>query len=208
MRTRALDAHDRRLADRMLAGDECAFEEFFDGHFPRLYRFALARLGGNTAVAEDVVQATLCRAIDKLHTYRAEATLFTWLCTLCRHEISDHFGRTGAGVEVDLAEDSLEIRAVLESLAAASPDQPERAARRRELARLVHVVLDAHPARYADVLEWKYLMDLPVNEIARRLDVGPKAAESMLTRARHAFRDAFAAVSGGLAARGIGEVLE
>jgi len=200
MRTRPLDAHDRRLADRMLAGDECAFEEFFDGHFPRLLRFALARLGGNLTVAEDVVQSTLCRAIDKLHTYRAEATLFTWLCTLCRHEISDYFSRLGVGVQVDLAEDALEIRAVLESLAAASPDHPERAARRHELARLVHVVLDALPDRYADVLEWKYLLDLPVIEIARRLDIGPKAAESMLTRARHAFRDGFTAVAGGLAA--------
>ncbi len=208
MSTGPIDAHDRRLADRMLAGDECAFEEFFEGHFPRLFRFALARLGGNTTIAEDVVQATLCRAVDKLHTYRAEATLFTWLCTFCRHEISDHFSQSGVGAEVDLAEDSLEIRAALESLAAASPDQPERAARRRELARLVHVVLDALPERYADVLEWKYLKDLPVNEIARRLGVGPKAAESMLTRARHAFRDGFAAVAGGMAARDICAELE
>jgi len=192
----------------MLAGDECAFEAFFEGHFPRLFRFALARLDGRAAVAEDVVQATLCRAIDKLHTYRAEAALFTWLCTLCRHEIADHFRREGAGVEVALVEDAPEVRAVLDSLGAASSDHPECAVRRRELARLVHVVLDALPARYADVLEWKYLMDLPVNEIARRLDVGPKAAESMLTRARHAFRDGFAAVAGGLTAADIGAALD
>jgi RNA polymerase sigma-70 factor (ECF subfamily) len=207
MTTRPLDAHDRRLADRMLAGEECAFEEFFDGHFPRLFRFAVARLGGNATVAEDVVQTTLCRAIDKLHTYRGEATLFTWLCTLCRHEISDYFRREGAGVQVALVEDTPDVRAVLDSLGATDPDHPERAARRGEIARLVHVVLDALPARYADVLEWKYLMDLPVSEIARRLDVGPKAAESMLTRARRAFRDGFASIAGGLAAGDVGAAL-
>ena len=30
-----------------------------------------------------------------------------------------------------------------------------------------------------------------MREIARRLDLGPKAAESLLTRARNAFREAY-----------------
>jgi RNA polymerase sigma-70 factor (ECF subfamily) len=46
------------------------------------------------------------------------------------------------------------------------------------------------PQRYGDVLEWKYIDGLEVAEIARRLEVGPKAAESVLGRARAAFRDA------------------
>ena len=32
------------LVERILAGDEQAFEEFTDGYFPGLYRFALGRL--------------------------------------------------------------------------------------------------------------------------------------------------------------------
>ena len=82
---------DKRLAERMLAGDEQAFEDFFGWHFPRLYRFALKRLGHNHDEAEEVAQATLCRAIDKLKTYRGEAPLFTWLCTFCRHEIGTRY---------------------------------------------------------------------------------------------------------------------
>jgi RNA polymerase sigma-70 factor (ECF subfamily) len=39
---------DTALARRVLAGDEAAFEEFFDRYFPRLYRFAHARLGVTT----------------------------------------------------------------------------------------------------------------------------------------------------------------
>jgi DNA-directed RNA polymerase specialized sigma24 family protein len=46
------------------------------------------------------------------------------------------------------------------------------------------------------VLEWKYIHGLSVDEIAERLDVGYKATESLLTRAREAFRDAFAVVAG------------
>jgi RNA polymerase sigma-70 factor, ECF subfamily len=61
----------------------------------------------------------------------------------------------------------------------------------------VQVTLDHLPARYADVLEWKYIQGLSVDEIAHRLGVGYKAAESLLTRARQAFRDGFSLVAGG-----------
>ena len=72
---------DRRLVGRMLSGEEAAFEEFFDGFFPQLFRFALARVDRDADIAEEVVQAALCRVIATLHTYRGEAALFTWLCT-------------------------------------------------------------------------------------------------------------------------------
>src|SRR5215475_10119343 len=101
----------------MLAGDESAFEEFFDGHFSRLYRFALPRLGGEADAAEEVVQVTLCKAVSALRSYRGEAALFTWLCTICRREISAHLERRGRGSrQIALVEDSPEVRAALDSL--------------------------------------------------------------------------------------------
>ena len=49
---------------------------------------------------------------------------------------------------------------------------------RHELAALVQRVLDLLPVRYGNVLEWKYLDDVPVREIAARCEVSEKAAES------------------------------
>jgi RNA polymerase sigma-70 factor, ECF subfamily len=189
---------DTQLVVRMLAGDEDGFEEFFDRFFPAVYRFAVARLRGDADAAEDVVQATLCRAIDKLHTYRGEAALLTWLCTLCRHEIADHWEGRRMRPSTSLVEDSPDVRAALDSLAAVDSDRPDVALDRGELSRLVQVTLDSLPGRYGDALEWKYLHGLSVNEVAGRLAVSPKAAESLLTRARAAFRDGFQAVSRGL----------
>ncbi len=189
---------DRALVRRMLAGEDRAFEEFFETYFSGLYRFAVARLDGNADAAEDVVQATLCRAIAKLATYRGEAALFTWLCTFCRHEISAWHGRHHRiAHETPLIEDTPEIRAALESIGAAFLDAPDEQLRRRELARLVQGTLDSLPQRYGDALEWKYLQELSVSDIAARLNMGPKAAESLLTRARQAFRDGFAAICAG-----------
>ncbi len=188
--------NDLALVRRLLAGDDSAFEEFFTGCFPRLYRFALPRLGGNEDAAEEVVQAALVRAVEKLHTYRGEAALFTWLCAVCRREIAAWLDRTGRAAEVPLVDDQPEIRAALEALAACGGDDPEGELRRKDLSRLVQATLDHLPGRYGEILEWKYIEDVPVSEIASRLGLGYKAAESLLTRARQAFRDGFALASG------------
>jgi RNA polymerase sigma-70 factor (ECF subfamily) len=187
---------DLALVRRLLAGDEAAFESFFADYFPRLYRFARVRLSGNDDAAEDVVQAVLVKAVEKLATYRGDAALFTWLCTLCRHEIAAWLERAGKTSEIPLVEDHPDIRAAVEALAAFTSDDPELALRRTELSRLVQLTLDHLPARYGDVLEWKYIQELSVDEIAERLGIGYKAAESLLTRARRAFREGFAILEG------------
>lgn len=190
------EASDRDLVERMLSGQEEAFSEFFDGHFHRLYRFALARLNRDPDAAEEVVQAVMCRAVSSLKSYRGEARLFTWLCTSCRREIAEWHRRRGRTQPSRLPEDSPEARAVLESLAAGAGAGPEEEVQRKELARLVQVALDALPHPYGDTLEWKYLQGHSVREIAARLHLSPKAAESLLTRARRAFREGFSALLG------------
>jgi RNA polymerase sigma-70 factor (ECF subfamily) len=185
---------DLALVKRMMGGDEEAFERFFATSFTPLYRFAAARLPEPEA-AEEVVQAALSRAVTKLGTYRGEAALLTWLHTFCRHEISAWYEkRARRPREVDLVEELPGVRAALESLG--HDADPHQHLRRDELRRLVQATLDALPARYGDVLEWKYIDGLAVAEIAERLGMGLKAAESTLTRARNAFREGFLAVGG------------
>ena len=188
---------DRALARRILKGDEAAFRDVFDRFFPRLYRFALARLDGNPDEAREVVQQTFCKAIEHLDSYRGEASLYAWLCQICRNNILDAGRRRAkdSGV-ITLFEEDGEIRAILDTLAAPTDDQPERQALRADLVRLIQATLDSLPNRYGDVLEWKYVDGLSVKEIAQRMGVGPKAAESVLTRSRVAFRNAVTAISG------------
>jgi RNA polymerase sigma-70 factor, ECF subfamily len=194
-----MSTSDLGLARRVLAGDEAALEEFFDRYFPRLFRFALPRVGGNEDATEDIVQRVLIRGLERLRTYRGEAALLTWLCALCRREIAAWREREGRLREVSFVDDRPDVRAALEALTADGSDDPETAIGRRELSALVQLTLDHLPGRYGDALEWKYIQGLSVDEIASRLGVGYKAAESLLTRARAAFRDGFSFVTSGLA---------
>jgi RNA polymerase sigma-70 factor (ECF subfamily) len=189
--------NDRQWIERMLAGDERAFRAFFEDYYPRLYRFALPRLGRNPDTAKDVVQATLIKAMRKLGDFRGEAALFTWLCQICRHQIADHVrAERRYSNKVILLEDSEDVRAALESLEAPATDDPLTRCDRGELTRLIHAVLDRLPGRYGDALEWKYIEGHSVEEIGQRLGIGHTAAQSLLARARVAFRDGLEAVFG------------
>ena len=183
---------ERELVRRMLGGDEAAFDEFFADYFPRLFRFAVVRVRDPDA-AEDIVQTSLMAAMRHLGSWRGEASLFTWLCTICRREIGAWQKRTSRRVIVSIGDDDPGLRAALDSIGAAA-DAPDAGLARADTGRIVQLALDHLPPRYSRALEWKYLEELSVDDIAGRLQCTPKAAESLLTRARDAFRDAFTAI--------------
>jgi RNA polymerase sigma-70 factor, ECF subfamily len=188
---------ERQLIRRMLAGEERAFAAFFESYFSRLYRFALPRLGRDVEAAREVVQATLSKAMRKLGAYRGDAALFTWLCQICRHEIVDYVRANRWHVEhIVLIEDRPDLRAAIESIEAADGLDLVTFHGRAEVGRLVQTVLDRLPARYGDALEWKYLEGCSVEEIGQRLGIGHTAAQSLLARARVAFREALETVFG------------
>ena len=102
---------------KILRGDQAAFRRLFDEYFPRLYRFALARLSGDAEEAGEIVQQTFCRAIERLETYRGEAALYTWFCQICNNLVMDHYRRQGREKRrVVSIEDSPEIQAILDGI--------------------------------------------------------------------------------------------
>ena len=191
---------DPQLIRRMLAGDERAFEAFFNAYFPRLYRFALPRLNGDVDATREIVQATLGKAIRKLESFRGESGLFTWICQICRNEIVDYIRAERRMRHVVLIDDQPELRAAVESIEAPDEFDLVKGYGREEAARLVRVVLDRLPASYGEALEWKYIEGESVETIGERLGIGTTAAQSLLARARRAFRESLESVFGADAA--------
>jgi len=182
-------SRDRALVKRILAGDEKAFKSFVDDYFPRLYRYARHRLK-NEADVDDVVQVVLTQAARRLETYRGEATLLTWLVQICRHEISKtlHKSCRDADMMTPFLNDDL-LRSVVESIETGSHLGPEAETRRTELISLIQFALDQLPEHYATALELKYIEGFNSREIALRLQTTDEATQSLLARARRAFRE-------------------
>lgn len=187
---RSQQSLDRALARRVVSGSPEAFEEFFREYFPRLYRFTLARVNGDADIAEEVVQRTMCLVVRTLGGYRGEALLFTWLCQICRNEMAAIFRERRMEAQQDNPlEDNPAVQAALASLAL--DIGPEKSQSDDEVARFVRVTLEYLPTRYASALEMKYIQGCTVDEIGERLNISSKAAESVLSRARDAFREGF-----------------
>jgi RNA polymerase sigma-70 factor (ECF subfamily) len=182
---------DRALAKRVASGNVAAFEEFFREYFPRLFRFTMTRVNGDCELAEEIVQRTMCRVVKKMGRYRGEALLFTWLCQICRNEMATVFRERGLqDSQTVRLEDNPAVRAAIESISI-DADTPEKQRNNEELARFVRLTLEYLPGNYATALELKYIRGCSVEEIGAHLAVSTKAAESILSRARAAFKEGF-----------------
>lgn len=179
---------DLQLVARMLAGEQRAFDAFFASYAGRLHAFVARRAGLDAASVEDVVQNSLIKAMRGLSSYRGDAALFTWLSEIARNELADvrrRAARRPAHHSLDappfLLDEGLQLQSPTEF---EPPGQIERTARSVAVLR----ALNDLPQRFALALEWKYGDELPVEEIGRMLGITTIAAQSLLARAREAFR--------------------
>lgn len=80
---------DDELADAFAAGDMKAFTTVVQRHRARLLRVAARYTHGNQDDAEDVVQDALLKVSTRMDSYRAEASLTTWLQRIVMNEAYD-----------------------------------------------------------------------------------------------------------------------
>lgn len=184
--------NEKKRAQEFLAGSDADSKQFFDEFFPRLYRFAINRMSGDHEATREVVQNSLSKILVNLSKFRGDSSLFTWMCSICNHEISDFSKkrakyRRSIVLESELGEfEGVDLRADQKT-----PDQPDDIYGRDQHALAIHLALDSLPAIYGNVLEWKYIEGLSVNEMSTRLGLSHVATQSVLYRARMAFQEVF-----------------
>ena len=173
-----------------MAGDESEFKRFFDDYFPRLYRFAIERLAGDQNATQEVVQSTLSKTMLNIDKYRAESSLFTWMCSICKNEIFDLQKKQARDERILVPEGEVaDLEAALQAADTVTTDQPDDIYRRDQATRAIHKILDSLPALYGNVIEWKYIEGLSLKQIAERLNMSHSATQSILFRARQAFQE-------------------
>jgi len=194
---------DASWRSRALGGDAESVKALAEAALQPLYSFCLYRVGRNRALCEEVVQETLVRAIRELDRYdpsRAGDNIFPWLTGLARNEISRVLSREKNSVSLEamwarMDKELLGLYAKLEL----EPFGAEVLAR-EETRELVNTTMSQLPPHYREALEAKYVGGRSVRDMAALLSVSEKAVESLLTRARQAFRVAFLALSHNLEA--------
>jgi len=183
---------DLELARQILAGDASAMETFYQRYFSRLYRFVYYQVGGSHDDAQDVLQDALIAAIKSLSSYRGDSSLYSWLCGVAWNKAADFRRREYRMAQVE----QRTIKDMVENKGLDTSPMPDHALLREENKERVQETLMALPEHYRQVLVLKYAEGLPVEDIAQIMRRTFKSTESLLTRARSAFRESYmAAVS-------------
>ena len=181
MGTRMIDEirnEERVLRRAVLRGDEAAWRVFFERYFDVIYAYALHKCRGDQPLAEDIAQEAWAVAVRRIRAFDPDRGRFgTWMRGIVDKLYIGYVRREAR-------------RAKLVDEHSFRPDdttQPEAHAEGEHVA-LAYAEL---PPRYTAVIRAKYESQLSVNEIAEAWGESPKAVESLLSRARRAFREAY-----------------
>ena len=93
-------AEDRELVDRVLKGDNDAFEYLFNRYRDAIHRLFVQRLGGVND-ADDLLQETFIKVYINLHRYSADYTFGQWVYTIARNTFIDFVRRRQDDLPID-----------------------------------------------------------------------------------------------------------
>lgn len=156
--------------------------ELFDREFDAVYQFVLAR-AGDRSVADEVASETFLAAAQSLESGAEDTIGLPWLYVVARRRLVDYWRRT--------ERDRNRIDRLLEldpSSRARGADDRYPSERRGNA---VLVALQSLPERQRAAIALRYLDDYSVSEVAQAMDIPYRAAESLLSRGRRSFIDAW-----------------
>ncbi len=174
---------DDELVRNILRRDRQALAAFYRTYTPLLRRLLLAKVQNPNDV-EEILQDTLFGFLEAIRDFHGNASIKTFLFSICQHKIVDFYRKKKIKHVV------FSQFPQLESLVSpiVSPEEEFDVMILKEKIR--HVLARLLPI-YRNVLTLKYLEDFSVEDIAKKLSITFKSAESRLFRARKAFVELF-----------------
>jgi RNA polymerase sigma-70 factor (ECF subfamily) len=177
---------DEALMHAYGRGDARAFELLYARHKAATYRYFLRHAGGDAATADELHQDLWLKVIGARERYQAQAKFPTWLYTLARHRMIDHW-RSRHGIALESLEDEATVTQAEEaaSTTRAGSDDPlyatiDAQARRRLVAALAEV-----PPLQRDAFLLHVEGGLSLEEIA---SLAATSGETVKSRLRYAYR--------------------
>jgi RNA polymerase sigma-70 factor (ECF subfamily) len=173
------------LVARAQQRDEEAFAELMRRNIPMSLRLALSILKDRQE-AEDQVQTSFLKAWLGLGEFHAESRFSTWFRRIVLNQSLMRL-RSARRARLQSLDDSQEDERPMDP---PSPEpSPESELGRRQLHAQLRKEVRRLPPLLRDVLELRDLLELPTEEVARRLGISEAATKSRLARARAMLRD-------------------
>jgi RNA polymerase sigma-70 factor (ECF subfamily) len=196
------DSRDARLIERLRTGDQLAVAELASIYGPKIYQLAI-RYMKNREDAEEVAQDVLFKVVTKIHAFRGDAALSSWIYRIAFNTAMSRLRSARAARVNDAREDSLDapgpngespsFREVPDWTSMAD-EQVLRGELRR---RLMRAVLEL-PAIYRVPVVLRDIQGLTTEEASAVLKVKDQTLKSRLHRGRLILRARLAEFASGL----------
>jgi RNA polymerase sigma-70 factor (ECF subfamily) len=165
-------------------GDARAFESLYARHKGGTYRYFLRHLGSDAAMAEELHQDLWLRVIRARERYEVQARFTTWLYTLARHRLVDHWRARGGAAYASIEDE--DILTEVETVGAATDDDgPLHATIDAQTTRRLVDALAAVPALQRDAFLLHLEGGLSLAQIA---ELTASSVETVKSRLRYAYR--------------------
>ncbi|MDF1543716.1 MAG: sigma-70 family RNA polymerase sigma factor [bacterium] len=183
---------ERELIARAKAGDFSAFSALIDKHKSRIYGLA-RKLAGNDQDAEDIMQDTFLKAIDKIGQFRGEAAFGTWLYSIALNEgrslLSKQKWTELQPVEAYLPSGGSSDMHSEQAARLFDWKDPHKLLEQEELRAIIDNAIAELPYQYRVAFLLRYSEELSIKEISELIGESVAATKSRVLRARLALRD-------------------
>jgi RNA polymerase sigma-70 factor (ECF subfamily) len=183
-------------------GDRAAYGQVVVLYQDRMFN-ALLRMVGEPEEARELTQETFARGLEKIETFRGEASPYTWLfrigmnlaiSNLRRSQRVRVFSLDGGGSRLGTGMNGKPHRrdqasALIDRIASAKGDSPAQAAERNEMHQVVLDALGRVDAEYRAVLVMRDVEGFDYQQMADVLALPLGTLKSRLFRARMALKD-------------------
>jgi RNA polymerase sigma-70 factor (ECF subfamily) len=191
-----VDRDERDLVRRCLDGNQDACASLVQ-EYARMVGTVLWRATSDHASVEDLAQETFLRVFRGLRYFDARSRLSTWIYTIAHRVAIDHLrqvrlkadttaDRKGPPRGADL--NGPRVSDLSRTMVAPERD-PETAAAREELDRIVRAQLETLPEKYRLPLVYATHEELDYQTIAAMLKVKPGTVKTLVFRARQLLRE-------------------
>lgn len=171
---------DAALVARCLEGDEVAWESLVKLHSRRIYSICF-RFTGRSEEAQDLSQDVFLRVFRSLRSFDVRAGHFrTWVTSLTRNLLIDHYRRTKKEKLVSSIEDQLAVIEETEAVAG----RPEGRVAGREAGELLQAALARISPDLREAVILRDLEEMEYREIAQVLRVPDGTVKSRISRGR------------------------
>ena len=149
-----------------------------------LYAFALAKTG-DAELSKDLVQDTFVAALKNMERFRGEAHVRTWLTSILRNKVADHYRAVQRrGRKLDLPDEEDRYFENLMWRREQAPQAWDEAVDTEALMQYLHTCLELLPERLQAVLRRKYLEGVATEDILVELELTAQNFWVLLHRSR------------------------